>query len=43
MFAFSAETVLKIKVVILSEAKNLIFSFQIKNQKKEILRLTASG
>jgi glycosyltransferase involved in cell wall biosynthesis len=37
------ETVPKIHTVILSEAKNLIFSFQVKKSKKEILRTSSSG
>jgi len=42
-FEFFPEAVPKIHIVILSEAKNLSFSFQIKKSKEETLRLTASG
>jgi hypothetical protein len=37
------ETVPKIHIVILSEAKNLLFFFLIKKSKDEILRPSASG
>ena len=37
-FSISAETVPKIKIVILSEAKNLLFFFSSQKSKKEILR-----
>jgi hypothetical protein len=42
-FEVLTEVVPKIKIVILSEVKNLMFFFSSQKSKEEILRLTASG